>query len=285
MSSNSLNKLISSAAERLHKVGIEAGLIEVEIILCHLLQCERLELYLAGGELLTSAMLARLEEIVAKRETRYPLQFILGEAYFYGRRFSVNESVMAPTPETELLCENALRYFRFLGKAHPRALDVGTGSGVIAVTVALECPEAEITALDISSEALTVAKENARALGAERINFERSDLFAALPTGERFDLIMSNPPYISDKEYPGLPPEVKADPKVSLTSGEEGLDIIKRLLAEAPTWLTTGGKMMFEIGYDQGEVIGRMVENDSNYKSHVLMRDLNDIDRLVIVGV
>ena len=280
-----LTGVIQQAAVRLRAAGIDAAEAEAEIILCHLLLTERLQMYLEGANKITPEILAKFEAIVTKRETRYPLQFILGEQYFYGRRFFVNESVMIPTPETELLCENAVRYLNLIDTDAPAVLEIGTGAGVIAVTVALEAPQVRMTALDISADALEVARKNASDLGASDITFRESDLFSALEVGERFDLVLSNPPYIADGEYDGLPPEVKADPRIALTSGERGLDIIKRLIAEAPKHLKPGGKFMFEIGYDQAEWIAEIVEADERYRSHVLQKDLNDIDRLFILSV
>ncbi len=285
MESPNLNKILQGAAERLRKVGIDAGEAEAEIILSHLLLTERLQMYLEGASKITPDTLEKFEEIIKRRETRYPLQFILGEQYFYGRRFYVNEAVMIPTPETELLCENAVRYLGTLSSDTPQVLDIGTGAGVIAVTVALEVPQCKMTALDISAEALEVARKNANDLGSETIEFSRSDLFSALNAQDRFDLILSNPPYIADGEYDGLPPEVKADPRIALTSGDRGLDIIENLIDQAPGHLKPGGKFMFEIGYDQAEWIAEIVDNDERYRSHVLFKDLNDIDRLFILSV
>ncbi len=280
-----MNSLITDAAMRLRKVGIDAGEAEAEMILCHLLLSERLEMYLEGAGKITQATLDKFEEIVKRRETRYPLQYILAEQYFYGRKFFVDEAVMIPTPETELLCENAVRYLSTLSVESPAVLDIGTGAGVISVTVALEAPQITMTALDISADALEVARKNATDLGADKIKFCESDLFSALGDGESFDLILSNPPYIADGEYEGLPPEVKADPRVALTSGSRGLDIIEKLIDQAPKYLKPGGKFMFEIGYDQAEWIAEIVDNDSRYRSHVLFKDLNDIDRLYILSV
>jgi release factor glutamine methyltransferase len=290
MDTINLNSILKEAAERLCKVGIDAGEAEAEIILCHLLLTERLEMYLEGAGKITEDTLAKFEEIIKRRETRYPLQFILGEQYFYGRRFFVNEAVMIPTPETELLCENAVRYLSALSSDHPAlsdiaALDIGTGAGVIAVTVALEAPQCNMTALDISAEALEVARKNADDLGVDKIEFRESDLFSAVLDSEKFDLILSNPPYIADGEYEGLPPEVKADPRIALTSGDRGLDIIEKLIDQAPMYLKAGGKFMFEIGYDQAEWIAEIIDRDERYRSHVLFKDLNDIDRMFILSI
>ncbi|MFQ5607883.1 MAG: N5-glutamine methyltransferase family protein, partial [Candidatus Zixiibacteriota bacterium] len=186
---------------------------------------------------------------------------------------------------TELLCENALMYFKYRIVSSSRTLYIGCGSGVIAVTVSLEMSHTDITAVDICEDALNVARENAHRLGAQGIVFAQSDLFAALPESERFDLILSNPPYIADGDYDGLPPEVKADPRLALTSGGQGLDLIKRLIAEAPDYLAPGGKLMFEIGYDQAEQIQKLVDHNESFVSSVLMKDLNDVDRVFILSV
>ncbi len=280
-----LPRFITEKARILEAVGIKAGKAEVELILCYLLNCDRLELFLRGSAVLTDDLLARFDEILARRATRYPLQYILGESWFYGRRFTVNPAVMVPTPETELLCEAATGYARRQKYESPRVLDLGVGSGVVSVTMANELPTARIVALDISPEAIAVARQNASNLGGlDRIEFRQSDYFSALRDGEQFDLILSNPPYISDEEYKHLPPEVLADPKISLTSGEEGLDAVKVILREAPKYLAPAGRIMFEIGYNQADRVSQLTEHDSRFGSIVILKDLNDIDRVVILS-
>lgn len=280
-----IQQLVSSFGQRLEAVGIDAGRVEVEIILSHLLSVDRLELYLHGAKKLDDRLIQDVERIVSKRESRYPLQFILGEAWFYGRKFLVNESVMIPTPETELLCDAAKQFVRAHELSAPRILDIGTGSGVIAVTLANEIPNASIMAVDLSASALAVAKENAHRLGgAEKIDWRESDLLSAIRPEERFDLILSNPPYISEDEYRELPPEVLADPKLALTSGSEGLDAIAILLQDAPAYLNPRGRFMFEIGYNQREKVAALSARDDRYTSFDLLQDLNGIDRVIILG-
>ena len=280
-----LPKLVSDKAQVLLDAGIDQGQAEVEIILCSLLKCDRLRLYLDAAELLTDQIVQRLDEIITRRATRYPLQYILEESWFYGRCFFVSPAVMVPTPETELLCETALRFIRRQDLAKPRILDLGTGSGVISVTMANELNGASILAVDISPEALEVARRNARTLGhEERVEFRQSDFFAALDSTERFDLIMANPPYISEDEYRDLPPEVLADPKISLTSGDEGLDAVKIILAQAPDYLADGGRIMFEIGYNQADRVAELTAGDERYRLLVTLRDLADIDRVIMLA-
>lgn len=278
------HQLIKDAEERLRQAGIESPAAEVELVLLHLLEVERIDLYLYGDRLINDNILAKFQKIIEKRATRYPLQFILKEAWFYGRRFFVSPDVMIPTPETELLCVTALNFLKYGKLNAARVLDLGVGSGVISVTVAAEYDKVEITAVDISENALKIAQKNAATFGvSKKVSFICSDLFDALDTKQKFHLILSNPPYISDGEYNGLPPEVLADPKISLVSGSEGMDIINRIIRQAPNYLVEGGAVMFEIGYDQAEKVAKAVEQDERYKSYSILKDLNNIDRIAFL--
>jgi release factor glutamine methyltransferase len=279
-----LPKYISDKAKILEDVGIISGKAEMELILCHVLDVDHLNLYLHGTMLLTPERLARVDAIVTRRATRYPLQYILEESWFYGRKFFVSPAVMVPTPETELLCVTAVECVREMELPRPRILDLGVGSGVVSVTLANELDDCRILALDVSPDAIAVAKKNAANLGgAEKIEFRKSDFFGNVMPDERFDLILSNPPYISEDEYKELPPEVLADPKISLTSGDEGLDAIKIILRDAPRFLAPGGRIIFEIGYNQADRVAELTSKDDRYESIVIMKDLNDIDRVVML--
>jgi release factor glutamine methyltransferase len=190
---------ISEKSKILEAAGIGTGGAEIELILCHVLGLDRLELYLHGTRLLNEDVLNRVDAIVQRRATRYPLQYILGEAWFYGRRFSVSPAVMVPTPETELLCQYAVGFVSDQPLGSPRILELGVGCGVIAVTVACEVSQASVLAVDVSAEAIEIARRNARECGvADAIEFRRSDVFSAVKAHERFDLIVSNPPYIRE---------------------------------------------------------------------------------------
>ena len=280
-----LPRLIAEQALPLEEAGIEYAKGEVEMILCYLLKIDRLRLYLDGKRLITAGHLELLQTIIEKRSTRYPLQYILEESWFYGRRFFVSEAVMVPTPETEVLIEAAKRFVNRQGYDCCRMLDIGVGSGVISVTMAAELKNCAVTAVDISNDAIEVARRNAVDQGvSDKIEFRQSDILGSIKPDEKFDLILSNPPYISDDEYKVLPPEVLADPKVSLTSGDEGLDAIKEIIKSAPDHLAEGGRLMFEIGYNQADRVAQLTEGDPRYQSIVIMKDLNDIDRVVILA-
>ncbi len=280
-----LSKFISQKAALLEKAGIDQAKAEIELILCHLLEVDRLKMYLDGAKLLDNNIIARFDKILEKRLTRYPLQYILGEAWFYGRKFFVSEAVMVPTPETELLCELAINFIRERSLACPRILDIGVGSGVIAVTLVSELEKATVLAVDISETALEVARRNASSLsGQDRIEFRLSNIFEAVGKDEKFDLIVSNPPYITEEDYKILPPEVLADPKIALVAGEKGLDVIERILHQAPDFLNDNGRLMFEIGYNQALWVVELTEKDKRYRSIDIIKDLNRVDRVIILS-
>jgi release factor glutamine methyltransferase len=286
MDEKQFHRRIKTAEKDLKKAGIESAVAEIEIILEYLLGVERIDLYLHGPQLIDDNILNHFNDIVKRRLTRYPLQYILGEMYFYGRKFELTPSVMVPTPETELLCELAINYINNEEIRKGSILDIGTGSGVIAVTMACEVQDLTVTTADISPEALEIAKQNAvNHEVAARINFIQSDIFSKIRQDNKFDLILSNPPYISEEEYEALPPEVLADPKIALVSGAEGLDLIKKIMDKAPGYLKPGGRLMFEIGYNQSALVAEISEKDLRYKSISIIKDLNDIDRVVILSI
>ena len=285
MDQKEFHRLMKEASEKLKKAGIDSASAEVEIILAAILDTERINLYLYGEKLLDENSLSRFDQIIDQRTTRRPLQYILGETYFYGRKFRLTSDVMVPTPETELLCDLAIGYIKNENICSPEVLDVGVGSGVVSVTMACEIKSARVTALDISTKAIRIASENADTYGVkEKIEFIQSDIFSNLQQARKFDIVLSNPPYVSEEEYKSLPPEVLADPKISLVSGKEGLDFIKTLIAKTPDYLKPNGRLMFEIGSNQAGKIAEISEKDMRYRSISIMKDLNDIDRVVVLS-
>ncbi|HWR81865.1 MAG TPA: peptide chain release factor N(5)-glutamine methyltransferase [Candidatus Deferrimicrobium sp.] len=280
-----LSRFIADNARLLQAAGIEAATAEMELMLCHVLNLDRLHLYLDGSSQMSDEAVEKLNTFISRRLTRYPLQYILEEAWFYGRKFFVSPQVMIPTPETEILCERAVECVNRAGLARPRILDLGVGSGAIAVTMALEVTDCSVLAVDISTEALEVARRNAINLGAAgKIGLRQSNFFTAIADDEKFELILSNPPYITTEEYSTLPPEVLACPKESLLGGTDGLDAIRTILADAPKHLNRGGRIMFEIGFRQCEAVRRLVDNDIRFQTIDIVKDLNGHDRVVVLG-
>jgi release factor glutamine methyltransferase len=214
---------------------------------------------------------SRFRELCARRRAGEPIAYLLGEREFFGRLFRVDHSVLVPRPETECLVEAALQALQGLNS--PSVLDLGTGCGCIAITVALERPDAEVTATDASERALEVARTNAVALGA-RVAFIHADWCA--PQGGRFDLIASNPPYVAADD-PHLA-ELRYEPREALTDGGDGLACLRAVIRQAPARLDRGGTLLVEHGYDQGAAVrAMMIENGF---SALTLTDLAGVERV-----
>jgi release factor glutamine methyltransferase len=256
-------EVIQKSAEFLAKKGVDSPRLQTELLLAHVLKLPRMKLYLDFDRKLSEAELDTVRELVKRRGQREPLQHITGSTSFCGLEISVNRNVLVPRPETELLAEAGWGFLTTLSETSgPIALDFGTGSGCIGIALALNCPVANIVAVDASAEALTVARQNAERNGVSaRIEFRHGDGFAALSPGARFDLIVSNPPYIPSAEIATLQPEVRDyDPRASLDGGADGLDFYRRLAAEAAAFLKPEGRIMLEFGDGQAEDVRTIFE-------------------------
>ncbi len=292
---------IQKSTEFLAKRGVDSPRLQTELLLAHLLKLPRMKLYLNFERALTPAETDALREFVKRRGQREPLQHITGSTSFCGFEIAVNRHALVPRPETELLAELGWEFLSSRGResAHfseqndqrrltsaATALDFGTGTGCIAIALAVKCPAAKIVATDVSADALSLARKNAvRHNVAERIEFLQGDGFAALIDrwGERprepggnaitdgspgisphqFDLIISNPPYIPSAEIATLQPEVcDFDPRAALDGGADGLDFYRKLAAEAKPFLKPGGKIMLEFGDGQADAVWKIFETE-----------------------
>lgn len=198
----------------------------------------------------------RFAELIARRASGEPVAYLLGWREFYGRRFKVEPAVLVPRPETELLVDIALD--RLAPSEVTSVLDLGTGSGIVAITLALERPPCHVTAVDVSPEALALARENAQALGAARVEFRQGDWYEPV-AGRRFQLIVSNPPYVADADPHLLQGDVRFEPMGALRAGRDGLDAIRRIVAGARAHLDPGGWLFFEHGFDQADECRRLL--------------------------
>jgi release factor glutamine methyltransferase len=250
-------EVIQRSAEFLARKGVESPRLQVELLLARVLAMPRLKLYLDFNRPLTAAELDSARALVKRRADREPLQHILGSTSFCGLELAVNRHVLVPRPETEVLAERGWNFLTGFGARPVTALDVGTGSGCLAIALAVKCPRARVHAVDNAEAALAVARQNAlRHQVADRIEFHAGDGFAALPDALRCDLIVSNPPYIPSAEIATLQPEVRDfDPRAALDGGADGLDFFRRLAAQAPPFLAPGGKLMVEFGDGQAEAV------------------------------
>ena len=257
----------------------------IELLLTKLLNCSYMDLYLDGVSL-SPTQKKVLDEMLAAYLDGKPVQYILGEAEFMGLTFKVQEGVFIPRPETEILVEAAEDILRnqLPTAASLKILDIGTGSGCIAVSLAKLLAQAEITAVDISDEALRIAEENAKIHGvSEKIKFCKSDLFACqgLPV-DRYDIIVSNPPYIPLDEMGYLPLEVQHEPRVSLEAGKDGLIFFRQIIRQAAGLLKKSGYLFLEIGDNQAQDICGICEKSESFRIIDIIKDYNSIERVVV---
>lgn len=248
-----IREALRQAAARLDAAGVPNADYDAAQMLAFLLDEDALMMRFDNQREVPPERLEQYEAMIARRESREPMQYILGETGFMGLVFHVKPGVLIPRQDTEILCEQALAMI----PAGGRVLDIGTGSGALAVSIAKLAPGSRVTAVDISGEALAIAGENAKRNGAD-VRFVKSDCFDALD-GEVFDVIVSNPPYIPREEMDGLMQEVRHEPELALFGGEDGLDFYRRICREAPAHLAEGGCLLFEIGWQQKDGICRLV--------------------------
>jgi release factor glutamine methyltransferase len=250
-------EVIQRSSEFLARKGVDSPRLQIELLLAHVLQLPRLKLYLNFERGLTEPELDQVRVLVKRRSQREPLQHILGSVSFCGLELAVDRRVLIPRSETELLAEAGWEFLNRVTAEAPVALDLGTGSGCLAIALAVKCPRAQIHAVDISADALAVARSNAtRHAVAGRIQFLLGDGLQTVPCGLRCDLILSNPPYIPTAELASLQPEVRDhDPALALDGGPDGLAFYRLLALEAPRFLAAEGRLMVELGDGQSAAL------------------------------
>ncbi len=275
---------IQKSADFLGKKNVESPRLQIELLLAHLMKMPRMKLYLNFDRVLAPSETDALRELVKRRGQREPLQHIIGSTSFCGYEIAVSRHALVPRPETELLAELGWEFLSTLNPQPSTALDFGTGTGCIAIALAARCPNAKITALDISADALALAGENAnRNNVAERIEFLQGDGFGALPAGTQFDLIISNPPYIPSAEIETLQPEVRDfDPHGALDGGTDGLDFYRMLAEQAKVFLKPDGKIMLEFGDGQARAIRTVFENEK-WIVEAVQEDYSQRERILVV--
>lgn len=275
-----VRELLRLTSEKLRLGGIEEAPLESELILRHLFGLNRVEMHLADRQA-TGDELARCAVLVERRLSREPLAYILGEKEFWSLSFAVSPAVLIPRPETELLVEAVLARIPDSTRFGGDILDLGCGSGVIPVVLALELPQARLVGVDISPEALVVSKENARRHGvSDRIDWKIGNWFGAISPGCRFSFIVSNPPYVAEPSRPNLQPELAFEPSGALFAGVDGLDDIRHLIAQSSAFLDAGGWLIMEIGYDQGEAVEALLLAQPRLDAVEIIRDYAGLDRL-----
>ncbi len=284
-------EVIQRSTDFLAKKGVESPRLQVELLLAHQLAIPRLSLYLQFERVLNESELANLREAVRRRGLHEPLQHIVGGAGFFGLELKSDPRALIPRPETERLVECALAYLTECRPGPVLALDFGTGSGCIAIALATRRTDLTVHAIDCSSAALELARENVLLHGVqERVLLRQGEGFADLPEELCFDLIVSNPPYIATGEIENLCPEVKDhDPRIALDGGADGLDYYRRIAGDAPSHMAPGGRLLLELGDGQSASVSRSfvdhnwivegVEKDYNGQPRVLRARLDSPER------
>jgi release factor glutamine methyltransferase len=275
-----IDSVLRWATEDFRGRGIHSPRLDAELLLCRALGVTRIQLIVDAKRTLEPDELARVRQLVKRRRAREPIAYILGEREFYGRVFRVDKRVLVPRPDTEALVDVALERTRAVSMSM-RALDVCTGSGCVAITLARERPTCTVFGSDASDDALAVARANAARLGAYNVAWRRGDLFAAIEPAPRFDLVTANPPYIATDEIDALPPDVRDfEPRLALEAGSGGLDVVRRLVADAPARLVEGGVLATEVGAGQAAAVVELFER-AGFRDVDVRRDYGRIERVV----
>jgi release factor glutamine methyltransferase len=272
------------ATQFLQAAGIDSARLDAEVLMCHALGFDKPELYLSFDEQLDDGVKYQFDIFLMRRSRREPLAYITGCREFWSLNFRVTPDVLIPRPETERLVEIALDCAGAFDRDVPlRILDIGTGSGAIAVSLAKELPRAQVWATDVSLPALEVARHNAAHHGvAQRIQFAGSDLFDSVGKGE-FHLIVSNPPYVGRGELATLAPEVSQwEPRSAWDGGSDGLDYYRAIITEGFRHLLPGGALIMEIGTDLGRPVAQLLRNAGNYTAAKIYQDYSCRDRVAV---
>jgi len=273
-------EIIKRSTEFLAKHGVESARLNSELLVGHALGLKRMQLYLQFERPLAEAELAKIRPLIKRRSEREPLQYIVGTTDFAGVTLKVDRRALIPRPETELVVE----FTKVLCVPPPAAvLDLGTGTGALALALAKQFPESRVTAVDVSREALALAAENVAALAlGERVTLLESDWFSALPPGATYDLIVANPPYLSDAEVKETAPEVRGhEPHGALSSGATGLEALRKIVAGARARLNAGGRLICETGIAQHAELLELLRT-AGFSAVESRPDLTGRDRFVL---
>ena len=275
-----IRRILEWTTGHLQRQGIETPRLDAEILLAHARGCQRIELYTRYDHVLSDGERSVMRELVLRRAQREPVAYLVGHREFFSLDFQVTPDVLIPRPDTETLVLELLELSKPI--TAPRILDVGTGSGCIAVTAAVNRPDAHLTATDISTAALEVARTNATRHDAiKRVTLLYGDLFAPLNRDQPFDVIASNPPYIADGEWDTLDADVRQhEPRGALTAGKDGLDVIRRLITEAADYLVPGGHLLLEIDISQAEAVEALLNAETAFDDVRLINDLTGRPRV-----
>ncbi len=276
----SIRRLLQWTEQFFREKEVDSPRLDAQILLAHILQCKKIDLYVRSEEEPTDAQRTAFKALIKRRVDGCPVAYLVGQREFFRLMLDVTPAVLIPRPETEFLVIEALRLLK--GKDAPRVLDVGTGSGCIALSIAQQHKSAHVTAIDVSADALAVARRNAERHGlTERVRFVQGDLLQPV-AGETFHLIATNPPYISQTELPTLDKDVRNfEPFLALDGGPDGLAVYRRLIAEVPKYLASGGSLLLEIGATQEQAVRELIGQESAFEAIATHLDGQRLPRVI----
>jgi len=283
--SNSCLDILNKAVDRLRSEGIDRPRTNAELLLGAVLHAKKIDLYLGRDRVLTPQQTDRFNEFIRERVSGRPLQYIVGSTEFFGLEFQVNESVLIPRPETETLVETVIELLK--DRPEPKIIDLGTGSGAIAISLAKNVSGSSVFATDISPDALKVAEQNARMNKvADQIDFLCGDLFEPLKDRKLegvVDCVASNPPYVSQEEFERLPEEVRDyEPVVALKTGEEGMSFHSKIIGNSLDFVRQNGILIMEVGLGQAAQVAGLIGDRKEFKDAEIKKDLGGIERVVL---
>ncbi len=276
-------RLVNWTRDHFRQCGLDSPRLSAELLLARAMSCERIELYTRWDHVPDESVRTAFRGLVAEAGDHRPIAYLLGTKEFFSMPFDVTPDVLIPRPETEILVERALELTRARRTdGEFRLLDLCTGSGCVAISIAAHAPHAAVSAGDVSAAALRVAGRNAERHGvAGRIAFHEGDLYTPLPSSQRFAAIVCNPPYVAEDEIDTLPSNVRDhEPHVALFAGPDGLDIIRRVIPGAADRLAASGHLLLEVGYDQASSVAALF-SDSGWSDVVRYRDMGGHERVL----
>lgn len=277
-----IKEILEMGSERLKKLSFSDPIKESMYIMSRVLKEDKSFLYTNLDKWVSNEEEDKFFSYINRRATGEPMSYIFNEKEFMGLELFVGKGVLIPRPETEILVEYILDYLDSFKGQESRVLDIGTGTGAIALSIANNCKTSEVLGIDISDTALSIARKNLGSLKVKNVSFRKSDLFENINKDEKFSIIVSNPPYIKTSVIDGLQRDVKNfEPKLALDGGRDGLSFYRRIISQSKEFLENRGMVIFEIGFDQGESVKRMLK-DEDFKNIKILKDLQGLDRIVL---
>lgn len=280
MKENTIAQQLKLATEKLKAAGIDNARLDAEVLLAYVLNSRRLALYVHVAKVLTDEQITRYHNLIKRRLERIPVAYLTGHKEFMGLNFAVTPDVLIPRPDTEVLAQGVIENLYSFKRAI-KISDLGTGSGAICVSILKFVENVTAEAVDISKKALEIAQFNAQKFNVEdRINFHVGNLFEPLE-GQIFEVIVSNPPYVSEEDFKNIQPEIKNEPKIAFDGGIDGLNFYRKIIKDAPKFLAEDGFLAMELGLNHAEPVRNLLEENGNFSYIQIWKDLAGIERVI----